>query len=1110
MVSEHIPRDWSTHRQDTIRPFHEYYGVEIFSYEHKLTRKYIPSTLITGSNIKSVSHRHLNCYESNDGKKAFTIHMNYPVQEIGEYRIDVYYENKDTKDNVGTYSFDKTNSTTVSVVSSENLITSLKELNPKIHEINTDFIMEDDILHKGNVTFDGEVNILKRKTIFTDVKETGEYTLSFELPANIYFVGVIIRKIVMFTGDVLDTVGTNMALSDCEITFSSETNPVEATFNVLYDSRFEDIFSRTGVYMDYMDEVNVYVKTDADEGDVLRRFGGYISNVKLDDDKTNIQFSCADRLIDGEHKFILDSLLILNGTGDVDTSYYHNPINFESYGQALKYISDIYEVTLNSNIQPNYLVDGEKYNTGLTLKFGQKKDIKKVTLDNALGSAEKNFIMIRNKPESNKAQKILLYNAKDSNKKPVILKDITSKDDIQNFLTFHMTYGLGSPKKSTQNTTVDTTTDSSNSAGSQKFSKCGVSADGKYIMAIGLPSANGESKKYGYKWYKRVFERKCPHCGSTNLVYDIFYGNSKGWGKAPCKGAVEGGGIEGHIFCKGCDADYSILTGKEHKNGSKYKLTATTRMMASSKAEAQKLRNGNMVAVAKTGQSVSAEEVLKAVAKIAKQYKYKSSGSTSSTYSAMKKSGYGDCHAFSDLIFTELKRYKVACRIYEYKTSLSNSHRSVVYKNAKGQWTNFPYKKLGLSKYLYPTSALNLKSKPFKRYDTGGTINSAVSVNGSSSSTTTVTTTTGYDKDKPIQGFIRLYYSASEDTSARNFNAKTSFIDLNFTQKSPSDSALSGLSTVWVNDATRKTSVDMKEWFEDNEPNKNIYLHSIYFIAPYMKPDSEGKYNDWYTFDKSTHDYSSCKMDLYQIIFDDAQALNPTDLQACGKSISSMFEEIVKASKYRVRMDYALHRCDDKVFFSIDNQTEPKFVATEGDNNNILEWTNITNTPVSDLRNKSICVFKRSDNRYAYVDTGDIESILEYGEQTTLTTISEDNTSIKEAYHTARSSDEYNPDHNYTYTIVIPYAPLLHLGDLIKVIANAQQLNDVKTIMSLKIKCSKDSMPKVRTEIGCDEVEPFLRIRKEQEALRKQARAESTYFGTTADPVLDEDVYIWD
>lgn len=300
----------------------------------------------------------------------------------------------------------------------------------------------------------------------------------------------------------------------------------------------------------------------------------------------------------------------------------------------------------------------------------------------------------------------------------------------------------------------------------------------------------------------------------------------------------------------------------------------------------------------------------------------------------------------------------------------------------------------------------------------------------------------------------------------------------------------------------------MSGWFADNEPNQRIYLHQIRFIAPKVK-STDDKEANWYTFDKQTHDYSSCKMDIYQIIFDNKMALNPTDLQACGKSVQSLLSDIVEKSSYRARMVYGQHRRDDKIFFSVDNQTEAVFVATEGDNNNILEWSNIKYAPVSELRNKSICVFKQDTTKYSYVETANIDSILRYGEKATLQT-SSDPIGSKEAYFNARNSKEYNPEQVYSYTIIVPYAPKLEIGDLIQVISNYKKLNDVKTIESVKISYNKSDMPRIRTEIGCDEIEPYLRIKKEQEKLRKQTRAKSTYFGGSASPIEDEGIYIWD
>lgn len=1063
MSSEHIYRDFSNHTHSTIRPNYEYCAVEIFSYDHQYTRIYHSnnSSGLTTLNAKTVSHRHLSCYESTN-TDDFEITVKYNCQEIGDYRIDFLYENKDSQDHLGQF-------------------------------------------QDQELVFDGEKNIFKRKTLFIEMNETQSYDYKFTLPSNIYFIGIIIRKIKVYTGDNIDSVGTNLELTECEVSATSMTDPAEATFTIGYSQFFDCNLSRSGVYMDYMDEVNIYFRpSDTYAETPVRRFGGYVSSVKLDDERTKLEFSCGDRLQDGENKYILDSLLILNGTASEKDMEYYNPINFNSYGEALKYVCDVFEVTLDSNISKNYLVQGEKYSTGLSIKFGKKKDITKVSVSNCKATINNKYITVRNNPKGTSKQSILLYDGKSNSKSPI---------DISEHLTFHMTYGLGAKKTSSQSTTTDTE-DSENSAGSQKFGKCGVSADGNYVMGIGKVSGSASyAKKQGFNTtniYKSIFKNKCPHCGKATLRWDRgtkgtkciycggYNGSKRTWGNIS----------ETEISCNNCCADYDAVTGRE-KDSPYKKLTVVKKGVLSSKAEQDKLASGKMSAVAKSGVSVSPSAVLKEIATIAKKYTYER-GTKGQTYSQMKKSGHGDCWGFSDLIFTELKKRKVKCRIYDYNTNSSAHHRVVMYMNANNQWAKFPYQKYNVyPKQLGFTSNFNMsKLTPYKENKVGGNIASVKSSSSSSTTTSTVTTTKGFDKDKPYQAYIRIVYSTEQ-----SWNAKTKNLYLDFTQKANSNNTLSGLSTVWVNNATRKTSVDMKNFFKDNEYNSKIYLHQIYFETPKIKVDEETeegkKDTNWYTFDKSTQDYSSCKMNLYQIIFDDEKSLNPTDLQSCGKSIGSMLSDLVKDSGYYCYINYGLHRCDDSIHFSIDTDNEIVFYAVEGDDNNILEWTNINYTPVSDLRNKSICVFKQHDGKYAYVDTSNLESMIQYGEKTTLNTNS-DSIGSKEAYFIAKNSEEFNPDQSYTYTIIVPYAPVLHIGELVSVVSNYKKLNDVKTIQSIKIKYDISSMPRIQTEIGLDEIEPFLRIKKEQEELRKTARSDKTYFGRTASPIEDQEIYIWD
>lgn len=153
-----------------------------------------------------------------------------------------------------------------------------------------------------------------------------------------------------------------------------------------------------------------------------------------------------------------------------------------------------------------------------------------------------------------------------------------------------------------QSTTTSTKTEYTNKTSTKTetvdeyaYSRCGVSKDKKTIMAIGKPSTSAESSRWGYTYWKSVFKNRCPHCGNATLVWDIWWaGKNTNYGYSSCRGNSEGGSIEGHIFCKHCDADYGCVGGNEHYSWSKYKLTRVSGPVRSSEAEAQKLRSGKM------------------------------------------------------------------------------------------------------------------------------------------------------------------------------------------------------------------------------------------------------------------------------------------------------------------------------------------------------------------------------------------------------------------------------------------------------------------------------------------------------------------------------------
>ena len=1096
MDAKHITRDYSAHRKSVIRPMEEYCGLEIFSYDPIFTKIFIREndSLKSGTNSTATGWRSWACYKASSKEYDMMLNVNYNVTEEGEYRIDLLYEQNSILDDGKNK--DKSNPV-------------VKDLTGSLIITNgSDTVYEDDRL-----LFDGEDNCIKRIQSYHTLNK-GNHTIKVGVPFNCYFYGIMVRKVVKYTcnnyfGSDAGKDSGNMMFTDATLTISDMTKPSELSLTVLYDDAYECVDSPSGFFIDYMDEVNFYVKNN--QGDVERVFGGYVSSILPNANRTQLSIHCADRLVDGQNKYLLDKLSLQGGTGE-DTG---KTKDFGSYTEILKYLCDVHETTLHSNISPNYLVEGEKYNSGFTITYGTNKTVKKIPTTNGYSTASNNHITIRNKPSGAKKQTWTLY---DASKHSKVAPNITDKPYL------HITYGLGSPK-TTHETKITSTVDSTDTTvGVQKFGKCGVSQDKKYVMAIGTVSSAKDKGHYG-TYYKTVFENKCPHCGKATLRWDscrsdtkcIYTGSwngSKGsWGVAP---------NETEITCNSCDSDFSAL-GNE-KDAPWKKLKVVTRTVKSSKKEQDKLHRGEMTAVPKTGVAVESDDIFKVITKEAFKYKYVL-GATGQTYNQMKKTGHGDCWGFSDLIFTFLKKYNVSCKIVEY-SAYSNNHRSVLYKNKKGQWVDFPYREYGwgthFNNYLNNTS--NSKHGRLVQKHNGGNIGSATVTTKKTTKkeTTKITTTKNYDKDKPFQGYLKITYSINSNS----LKAPKKTLYIKFTQKYLKDEAINekGFPLYWINNHTKKTtlvdkdnkSLNIVEWLRqvhsDYDRKENYYLQSIQMIAPVKKATEQNKDTDWYKYDKSTHDESSCKLDLYQITFDANQGSNAEDIESCGKTVNSMLQDIVADTGYYVNMTYGLHRKDDQIHFRVNNSSNISFTASEGNDNNILSWNSISYSPLSSMYNMSICVFKEDENlknQYYYVDSRSPPSVMKYGEQATLLTSNEP-ISKQEAYFNARMNPKYNPEQTYTFTITVPNYPTLHIGDFVRVIANAKKLNTVKEVKSLKITFDNGKMPRIQTEIGLDELAPDIQLKQNIRNLRASAKRETTDFSSSANAYTDDTIYEWD
>ena len=98
------------------------------------------------------------------------------------------------------------------------------------------------------------------------------------------------------------------------------------------------------------------------------------------------------------------------------------------------------------------------------------------------------------------------------------------------------------------------------------------------------------------------------------------------------------------------------------------------------------------------------DQAIKEVGQMASKISY--SGACQ-THDCVQQKQTGDCFGMSDFIACELMSRGVTARIRGYPTSYVSEHRSVQYKDAAGQWVNFPYREYNCNQLFNDTSGVN-------------------------------------------------------------------------------------------------------------------------------------------------------------------------------------------------------------------------------------------------------------------------------------------------------------------------------------------------------------------------------------------------------------------
>lgn len=99
----------------------------------------------------------------------------------------------------------------------------------------------------------------------------------------------------------------------------------------------------------------------------------------------------------------------------------------------------------------------------------------------------------------------------------------------------------------------------------------------------------------------------------------------------------------------------------------------------------------------------SANEIDGLVKQVAEKWSGTGYCNTCQTYSCVQEHNCGDCHGMSDTLSCELTAAGVTNKIVQYAAYTAN-HRSVMYKDATGNWVDFPYREYGFNKLFRNTS----------------------------------------------------------------------------------------------------------------------------------------------------------------------------------------------------------------------------------------------------------------------------------------------------------------------------------------------------------------------------------------------------------------------
>ena len=377
--------------------------------------------------------------------------------------------------------------------------------------------------------------------------------------------------------------------------------------------------------------------------------------------------------------------------------------------------------------------------------------------------------------------------------------------------------------------------------------------------------------------------------------------------------------------------------------------------------------------------------------------------------------------------------------------------------------------------------------------------------------------TIGYNTSTPFQGYLKIGYVVKDKDGKKS---EIRYITMDWSEEAPdttnkwgnTDEDSKDISLSWVNNRHTKFETNILEKIQSVEhkyddksrsadTNKYI-IKTIDFVSyTYKKVDaskkksSSNKNDESLIYDPST-DQSTHKMLLYSIGFFSGDIINPQTLGVSAKSLLDGVNTILNESNYLCNMKYGEHRESDQLVFRTHDDNNLNDINkleefNEFINGNIIGLSNIAFSPVTDMSNTNMLIYKTvsggvtKKNTYHHARTSNLNNLLRYGE---LSKVNKSDTITSYAEARQKSYDDYLENFNtqVTYTATITGLPYTQLNDYVQAVTIDERLSGAYQLASKTIHIDVEKRPMIRTDCGMGKIDTELAIYKNLEAQRKE------------------------